>query len=439
MPILLICFYIFAPNEKNIKARFINYPIVLSFIVFLIQTPSLILLAANFILKLKTLSLFEKGSYSILFFYSFLEAIFNFSFFYFLLDSIHRKIIMPKYFPYGNISNEKGLFKVSLQFLFRIFYVSVFILPIFLLIVTCLVSIEAETFKQNAFFHLIFICFICFGIIIRKNFISYFSVPLEKLKEGTCKVANGDYSQHIDVVSADIFGELADAFNNMTDALDLKTKRLITVQNSVVTGMASMIESRDNSTGGHVKRTSDCVLVFIEELRKNPDYAYLSDEFYNNVIKAAPMHDLGKIAVLDVILRKPGKFTDEEYEIMKVHSAEGARIVENVLSEVDDLMFKKIAINIAHYHHQKWNGTGYPEKIAGEDIPLEARIMALTDVFDALVSERCYKERFSFDLAFNIIEESLGTHFDPKLGKSFLLCRKKLIKLYETANATITF
>ena len=115
---------------------------------------------------------------------------------------------------------------------------------------------------------------------------------------------------------------------------------------------------------------------------------------------------------------------------MKAHSAEGARIVENVLSSVEDLEFKKIAINVAHYHHEKWNGQGYPEKISRTDIPLEARIMALADVFDALVSKRCYKDNFSFDKAFQIIEEDLGTHFDPALGLEFIKCRSELEKLY---------
>ena len=143
------------------------------------------------------------------------------------------------------------------------------------------------------------------------------------------------------------------------------------------------------------------------------------------------MHDLGKIAVPDAILQKPGKFTDEEYEKMKSHSAQGAKIVEEVLSEVDDLEFKKIAINVAHYHHEKWDGSGYPDHLHNEEIPLEARIMALADVFDALVSKRCYKESFSYDKAFQIIEESLGTHFDPVLGQKFIDCRPKLEKLYD--------
>jgi len=430
VPVILIFFYIFLVRKERMKARFINYPISLSALILLIQLPSLILLAANFILQLKSMPLFEKGSYSILFIYSFLEAIFFFSLYFFLLNSLHRKVVLPKYFPSGKINFEKGLFKVSVKFLFIIFYISVFVLPVFLLIVTYFVSVDAQTFHENTVLHLIFLFFILFGLVMMKYFISYFSLPLERLKKGTQEIAEGDYSQHVNVVSPDVFGELADSFNNMTDALDLKTKKLITVQDSVVTGMATMVESRDNSTGGHIKRTSDGVRVFVKTLKKSPEYSHLSGKFYSDLVKAAPMHDLGKIAVLDVILRKPGKFTDEEYSVMKEHSAEGARIVENVLSEVDDPMFKKIAVNVAHYHHEKWDGSGYPEKLAGEAIPIEARIMALVDVFDALVSKRCYKEKFTFDEAFRIIGESSGSHFDPELVKVFLLCRKDFEELY---------
>ncbi|MBO4728730.1 MAG: HD domain-containing protein, partial [Spirochaetaceae bacterium] len=159
------------------------------------------------------------------------------------------------------------------------------------------------------------------------------------------------------------------------------------------------------------------------------------DSFCEAVIKAAPMHDLGKIAVDDAILRKPGKFTDEEYEKMKKHSEEGARIVKNVLKEVEDAELKSIAVNIAHYHHEKFDGSGYPDKLSGNAIPLEARIMALADVFDALVSRRCYKDSFSYDKAFDIIRDSLGTHFDPALGSVFIQCRPKLEELYNSYNA----
>ena len=128
-----------------------------------------------------------------------------------------------------------------------------------------------------------------------------------------------------------------------------------------------------------------------------------------------------------------GKFkTSEEYDKMKAHAAEGARIVKSILEGVEEEEFVNIATNVAHYHHEKWDGSGYPEKISGENIPLEARIMALADVFDALVSKRCYKEAFTYDKAFGIIEESLGSHFDPELGRIFIECREELEELYSS-------
>ncbi len=144
------------------------------------------------------------------------------------------------------------------------------------------------------------------------------------------------------------------------------------------------------------------------------------------------MHDLGKIAISDAVLRKPGKYTEEEFDEMKRHSAEGAKIVESILRGVEDDEFVEIAKNVAHYHHEKWNGKGYPEGLSKTDIPVEARIMALADVFDALVSKRCYKEAFTYDKAFEIIEESLGEHFDPEIGKVFLECRDELEALYNS-------
>lgn len=144
------------------------------------------------------------------------------------------------------------------------------------------------------------------------------------------------------------------------------------------------------------------------------------------------MHDLGKIAIPDNILRKPERFTQEEFEEMKKHSQEGARIVQNVLKEVDDEELKKVVTNVAHYHHERWDGTGYPKKLKGKEIPLEARIMTLVDVFDALVSKRYYKEAYSFEKAKTIMESSLGEMFDPELGKVFINSWDEFVTLYKT-------
>lgn len=218
----------------------------------------------------------------------------------------------------------------------------------------------------------------------------------------------------------------------LSKLVEEKTLQVTDMQDSIIRGIATMVESRDNSTGGHILRTSDCIQIFIDELRKHNEITGCTPQFCKLIVKAAPMHDLGKIAVDDSILRKPGKFTPEEYEKMKEHPAKGAVIVEKVLSNIDDDEFRRIAINVAHYHHEKWNGKGYPEHLSGTKIPLEARIMALADVFDALVSKRCYKEAKTFDEAFEIIKNDLGHHFDPQIGRIFIECRPKLEEYYNS-------
>ncbi len=214
-----------------------------------------------------------------------------------------------------------------------------------------------------------------------------------------------------------------------------QTKRAKSMQMSTILGMASMIESRDNSTGGHINRTSACVALFVEHLRSLEDYN-MSENYWDSVINAAPLHDLGKIAVDDAILRKPTNLTPEEYEKMKGHAAYGAEIMNKVLEDVDDKEFVSVSSNVAHYHHEKYNGTGYPDKLRGENIPFEARIMALADVFDALASKRYYKDSMSYDEAFDIIKSELGQHFDPHLGRIFISLKPEIIDLYESFEKT---
>ena len=218
----------------------------------------------------------------------------------------------------------------------------------------------------------------------------------------------------------------------LTKDVENKTRKIREMQEKVILGMAQMVESRDLSTGGHIKRTSEVVKIFSEELLKNE--MGFDEKFLQLVVRSAPMHDLGKIGVDDAVLRKQGKFTDEEYEKMKKHAEIGARMVKEILTDVEEEQFVKIAINVAHYHHEKVNGRGYPQGLKGNEIPIEARIMALADVFDALVSKRCYKEAFSFDKAFTIIKEDSGVHFDAALAEIFLKCRPKLEEFYINYN-----
>ena len=201
----------------------------------------------------------------------------------------------------------------------------------------------------------------------------------------------------------------------------------------LILSMAAMVESRGNSTGGHIKRTSEVVKLLMNEIMKDNSLG-LTDDFCRNIIKAAPMHDLGKIAVDDRILRKPGKFEPEEFAIMKTHAAEGARIVHQILEGTEDIDFHLIAENVAHYHHERWDGSGYPEGLKGEEIPIEARIMAIADVYDALVSKRVYKDAMTFSQADSIILEGMGRHFDKQLEKYYVAARPAMEEYYRKMN-----
>lgn len=228
---------------------------------------------------------------------------------------------------------------------------------------------------------------------------------------------------------------LLNKFNDkLQDEVNSKTERIVQMHDNLIMSMATMVESRDNSTGGHIRRTSEVVSILIEEIIKDRsiDGLHLTSDFCHNLIKAAPMHDLGKISVPDAILQKPGKFTDEEFEKMKTHAAEGAKIVHEILKGTDDLQFHLMAENVAHYHHERWDGSGYPEGLKGEEIPLEARIMAVADVYDALVSKRVYKEAMTFEKADSIMMESFGKHFDKQLEKYYVAARARLESYYSS-------
>ena len=206
-----------------------------------------------------------------------------------------------------------------------------------------------------------------------------------------------------------------------TRIITARTRRISQIQEQVIMGMATLIETRDNSTGKHVKNTMTYVKMIASELKARNIYSDIPTEDYiMNVYKAAPLHDVGKIKISDAILRKPGRLTEEEYNAMKLHTVYGREIINEIIGGVEDPAYVKIAEDIAMYHHERWDGTGYPIGLKGEDIPLCARIMALADVFDALYEERCYKEpiRPVYKIM-QTLKEGRGTQFDPLITDVF--------------------
>ncbi len=222
---------------------------------------------------------------------------------------------------------------------------------------------------------------------------------------------------------------LLNHFNTeLQSEVEEKSAHIEEMHDQLILSMATMVESRDNSTGGHIRRTSEGVRILLAQMDDNA----CTESFRKNLIKAAPMHDLGKIAVDDVILRKPGRFTPEEFEKMKAHAAEGFRIVHEILKGTDNVEFRHIAENVAHYHHERWDGSGYPSGLKGEEIPREARIMAIADVYDALVSKRVYKDKMSFAKADSIMMEGMGTQFAPEMKGVYLRAKPFLEEYYSS-------
>lgn len=200
----------------------------------------------------------------------------------------------------------------------------------------------------------------------------------------------------------------------------------------MIMGFATLVENKDGSTGGHIKRTTAYVRLLAYELRRREyNKRLLTKNYIKKLCMAAPMHDVGKIAIPDVILQKPGRLTDEEFEIIKQHSVNGGKIIQETFGHLADEQYTQIAYDVARFHHEKWNGKGYPEGRKEKDIPLSARIMAIADVFDALSEKRCYKEALPLEQCFQIIQEGSGTDFDPDLVAVFLDIKEQVIQVYK--------
>ena len=215
--------------------------------------------------------------------------------------------------------------------------------------------------------------------------------------------------------------ELAAYRRNLEESVARKISEMEQMYDLIAVSFAGLVESRDGVTGGHLKNTSIYFNAFIEHLKNMPKYrAELPDALVKKACRCAPLHDVGKIAIRDSVLQKPASLSESEFDAMKMHPVIGGELFSYLEERIPDKDFAHIASLMARYHHERWDGTGYPEGLKGEEIPLVARIMSIVDVYDALTSRRPYKEPFSHEKAMTMIAESSGLQFDPALVAEFL-------------------
>lgn len=226
---------------------------------------------------------------------------------------------------------------------------------------------------------------------------------------------------------------LADKNQYLEAEISRRMQEISLIQEVSVMAMAALAEMRDPETGNHIQRTKLYIKELATQLSRTEKYAdILSPEHISLIVTSAPLHDIGKVGIPDHILLKPGKLTDEEFEVMKTHTTQGRDAVLRAERLMDSTeTFLRFAKEIVYSHHEKWNGTGYPQGLAGEQIPLSARLMAVADVYDALTSKRVYKEAMCHEQAVEIIVGDAGRHFDPDIVEIFVKCCQKFQEISE--------
>mgnify|MGYP003334434508 CR=1 FL=1 len=235
---------------------------------------------------------------------------------------------------------------------------------------------------------------------------------------------------------------LRDQAEFLTAEVDRQTKHIAAVQEVTIQALASLAETRDNDTGNHIRRTQFYVLALAQQLKNHPRFSrLLNSENIDLIYRSAPLHDIGKVGIPDRILLKPGSLTAQEFEIMKTHTSLGKNAIEKAESTLSaEISFLKFAKEIAYCHQEKWDGSGYPQGLKGDEIPIAARLMAVADVYDALISDRVYKKRVPHEKAVAIIQQGSGIHFDPTVVEAFMVITDKFREIshrYSDCNGSI--
>jgi response regulator RpfG family c-di-GMP phosphodiesterase len=244
------------------------------------------------------------------------------------------------------------------------------------------------------------------------------------------QVTQGNIDIRLPIYDFDELGSMAALTNTMLDSLQKVQSEVKTTRDVAIVSLSALAESRDNETGAHIVRTQEYVKVLAENLSLSDKYAsLLTPQYIELLYKSAPLHDIGKVGIPDNVLLKPGKLTFDEFEIMKTHASIGAQALSTAEKQLGTSSFLQIAKEISLSHHEKWNGSGYPNQLSGEAIPLSGRLMALADVYDALISKRVYKPAFTHDEAKKIILEGDGIHFDPDVIQAFLAVETQFVHI----------
>ncbi|GHV15456.1 two-component system response regulator [Fibrobacterales bacterium] len=259
------------------------------------------------------------------------------------------------------------------------------------------------------------------------------NVQVEALKRGAVDFVNKDADKQILLHRIAIHIELSERRKELELQRKNLEHELSIIEDSMVTSFADLVEARDENTGGHVKRTAEYVRLLGEELIRLDAFSKdsLNDEILKLIVRASPLHDTGKIKVSDAVLLKDGKLNDAEFIEMKNHAPVGGAFLRELYERTPSRKYLQFASIIAASHHEKFDGSGYPSRLSGKDIPLCGRIMALADVYDALVSDRIYRKAMSHDMATKIIEDGNGKHFDPKVVEAFLNIKDKFREFAE--------
>ncbi|WP_170299820.1 HD domain-containing phosphohydrolase [Desulfobacter hydrogenophilus] len=259
-----------------------------------------------------------------------------------------------------------------------------------------------------------------------RNFRNFLDKETVVLQEAT----GGNFAVHVPISSNDEFGVMAKHTNLMVEGLKHSTEELAKTRDVTILSLASLAETRDNETGSHILRTQRYVKALAKHLQGHPDFrSKLNDDTVDLLYKSAPLHDIGKVGIPDNILLKPGKLTDEEFQIMKSHTTLGGETLRITEERLGSSSFLNLATEIALTHHERWDGTGYPKGIAGDKTPISGRLMAVADVYDALINKRVYKEAFSHDKAKEIILEWREKNFDPRVVDAFIEIEKQFIEI----------